>query len=459
MQDQNKKQKIVGTKTLIAIIMTVILLVGFAFGYYFYYFTNKEYRTYTEVLKLIKEYGIDIKLNEDGEEMTADEFTETLINALLENDEYKEYYSEEQYQEMLKEWAGISSGLGLVFSKTIANMGDGDLIEDRFVYKVVGNSPAMKGGVKAGDIITDGKVIALNSTGEVEFTPLENRDAIVALIEGANNGDTVAFKLLRGEQTIEAEIVKGEYVESYVTYADGEEKIVFSADTEDNFILEGESMSELSQDTFYIKLDEFNGGAGEQFANAISYAQSKGKTKLILDLRNNGGGKMDIMLDIASYLVYNGGQNNTIIASAKSKSSVSGEQRQEVYATNKNKYDVANLAKIVVLANNGTASASECLINALLYYGDEDLDNNFSRAKNLVISKGVDGVAKTYGKGIMQTTFKLNNGGAIKLTTAKLYDPAGYNCIHQVGFKTNENNSVDDVNALSRAIELMQDVV
>ena len=70
-----------------------------------------------------------------------------------------------------------------------------------------------------------------------------------------------------------------------------------------------------------------------------------------------------------------------------------------------------------------------------------------------LIEKNQNGVAKTYGKGIMQTTYKLISGGAFKLTTAKIYLPDKKNSIHGVGFIATGDNAVDSQNALARAIQ------
>ena len=84
-------------------------------------------------------------------------------------------------------------------------------------------------------------------------------------------------------------------------------------------------------------------------------------------------------------------------------------------------------AKIKVLADDGTASASECLLGCMLDYGA------ISYTDICLIERG--GVAKTYGKGIMQSTFPfgLGNTDAIKLTTAQIFWPKSENCIHGRG--------------------------
>ena len=107
-----------------------------------------------------------------------------------------------------------------------------------------------------------------------------------------------------------------------------------------------------------------------------------------------------------------------------------------------------HLTAISVIANERSASASECLIGALICYGD------IFSADRLIIEKNLDGVAKTYGKGIMQTTYKLISGGAFKLTTARILWPDG-TCIHGKGIYTSEENSVLKEHAVERAISTL----
>ena len=91
--------------------------------------------------------------------------------------------------------------------------------------------------------------------------------------------------------------------------------------------------------------------------------------------------------------------------------------------------------KIAVLADENTASASECLIGAMMDYGS-------MTEETLVITKNGD-TARTYGKGIMQTTYVNPTGGdALKLTTAYIYWPVSHTSIHGTGIRTAEANEI-----------------
>ena len=126
--------------------------------------------------------------------------------------------------------------------------------------------------------------------------------------------------------------------------------------------------------------------------------------------------------------------------------------RKKLFKTNKNNYSPL---EIVVLANGGSASATECLIGAMISYGTLDYNH-------LVITKqGEEENAKTFGKGIMQTTFVSTSGTATKLTTAYIFWPDKTTCIHDKGIVALKENSVSENenvfidNALLRAIEIL----
>jgi carboxyl-terminal processing protease len=168
---------------------------------------------------------------------------------------------------------------------------------------------------------------------------------------------------------------------------------------------------------------------------------------LILDLRNNLGGYMDIFSKIAGMLVEKHSSNQVAYKS------VTRDGTETLHYISDSVYDSYGFEKIIVLANEYTASASETLIGTMLDY---DTQNKVS-----VIIEGQEkdgqAICKTYGKGIMQTTYGLIGGGAFKLTTARMLWPDGKTCIHNVGIKTSAENSVDaGENAINRAIEVLK---
>lgn len=154
----------------------------------------------------------------------------------------------------------------------------------------------------------------------------------------------------------------------------------------------------------YIKIISFRGNAAEYFKKAIEFGQENGYESILIDVRNNGGGELSIFASIADMLLPQGevfyamdrhGNKNNIITS-----------------------DADFIDKpICVLVNGSSASASEAFAGAL---------------RDMVGAKLVG--TKTFGKGIMQTSYTLSNGGVFKLTTGKYYLPSG-KCIHEEGIE------------------------
>ena len=133
---------------------------------------------------------------------------------------------------------------------------------------------------------------------------------------------------------------------------------------------------------------------------------------------------MDILQEIASYFCKNTTEKKPVIAVAEYR-----RGQRETFRAQGNYYKeyFSEQSRITVLADEMTASAAECLIGCMVDYGTVALKDI------CVIERG--GVAKTYGKGIMQTTypFGLGNTDAIKLTTARILWPTSDTCIHGTG--------------------------
>ena len=151
--------------------------------------------------------------------------------------------------------------------------------------------------------------------------------------------------------------------------------------------------------------------------------KENGRTNLIIDLRGNGGGYMDVFVEIASYLLKDAGAGAQKVAYAKFKSgaTVSYSASRSNYST----YFTAE-SRVSVLADEYTASASECLIGALVDY-------KTIAFSDIYLHENENGVAKTYGKGIMQTHYENSTGATLKLTSAEIFWPKSNKTIHDVG--------------------------
>ncbi|MCF0135301.1 MAG: PDZ domain-containing protein [Lachnospiraceae bacterium] len=147
----------------------------------------------------------------------------------------------------------------------------------------------------------------------------------------------------------------------------------------------------------YISLTDFSFAGSDQMRAALEDMQNQGMEALVLDLRDNGGGLVDACVEIADMFIDTG-----LVTYIEDK----WGNREEYFAAEAGQISVP----IVILVNENTASASELLTTCLKDHG-----------------KAVTVGTVTYGKGIVQTTFPLRDGTAVKFTTAKYYSPSGVN--------------------------------
>lgn len=429
MKNNQETTKIKPNKRKIVLSLAVALSIVVAFiGGYFsrYLFDRRSATISSEIINIIESVGYVIDPN-TGECMDFSEkdFADAIVNGLL--DGYSAYYTKEEYELVLAEGKGRYDGVGIGFFNN-------DLVID----KVFGNSPADLAGVKTYDKIVAGRM------GDSEKQTFENIYDVLAFLGQIKEQELVTIIVERTGVTeqIELSFKKSAYVSSYVDYYDNENAYLFRTGEDGKLYpkeFKGEGNALLDDNTAYVYIYGFEGDVAKQFTTALNYMKQRGKTKLILDLRNNGGGYMDALIEIASFLIDNDGQKRTIIAYAQ------GKDGYEEYSTSKNNY-CDFIKNISVIANENTASASECLIGAMLHYGD-----NFSD-KQLIVEKNDEGQARTYGKGIMQATYRLISGGAFKLTTARVLWPDKTTCIHGKGILPLEENIATPENAVIKAM-------
>ncbi len=334
-------------------------------------------------------------------------------------DSYSEYYTAEEYKKITSENAGNGSGLGVSYKfYSDSPIGTGVL-----VVSVMGNSPAYRCGIKKGMIITGG----ISGGTQVNFSSSsEFADFIQAQTAGKE------YTLITDKGRFET--YNCDYVTSYCSLSTGTKSWECVYDGGRLKVSEtAEGIDCLPEGAAYLSLSKFYGDAAYQAAELIKKFNAENCTSLILDLRNNGGGSVDVMQYIAQLFI-----GDVAGASSTAMTAVYKSGKTAVYPVKKwTSGDTLIPAgtRVYVMANSGTASASEALMGVLIsggvtsygqvYLSDfsqEYLDANTS-AKN----------KRTYGKGIMQTTFVNKfTGEAVKLTTAKIYWPDG-TCIHDRG--------------------------
>ena len=371
------------------------------------------------------------------QDVSDERFYDVIFDAINENilDDYSLYMTETEYDASLSRKAGNQFGVGLAFTDAVGLR----------LERVCGNSPAERIGLSAGDLL-----VGIGGTEET-LVPVQTCAEFNEQLKlyAANVPFYLQWQTPGGELRV-AETCRADYVENYVFYRTNDSAFGFSGAEMTTLTAIGTPLSALTVDAAYIRLTSFNGAAAQAFDVAMSRFKADGKKDLVLDLRGNRGGYMRIFKDIAKYFCKNATDENPVVAIADND-----DGREAYYATD-NLYAeyFAQDSRITVLADANTASASECLLGCMLDYGTIDYDD-------ICLTRVADGTAKTYGKGIMQTTYPFWGGaqGAIKLTTAHILWPQG-NCLHgrgitdEDGTKTVEED-VDFERLTAAAIETL----
>jgi carboxyl-terminal processing protease len=154
----------------------------------------------------------------------------------------------------------------------------------------------------------------------------------------------------------------------------------------------------VTNDIGYIKVNRFSATTYDEFQAGLKKLREKGMKKLILDLQGNPGGYMNIAIEMA----------DEFLESGKKIVSQKGKERKynaEAFATNRGQFESGDL---IVLVNEGSASASEILAGALQ-------DND----RALIVGR------RSFGKGLVQTPFDLSDGSELRLTISRYYTPSG----------------------------------
>lgn len=274
-------------------------------------------------------------------------------------DPHSVYIPKENLQEITENMQGNFVGIGVQFR----------MIKDSItVIQPIKGGPSIKAGIKAGDRIlmanTDtlfGKKYSTNSIPE--FLKGEANTKIDLQVYRKSNDSLFTISLKRGKVAIKSVDV------SYM----------------------------INDSIGYIKLERFARTSYQEFKSALTKLQQKGMTNLVLDLRGNGGGYVDIANKIVDEFLEDG---KLIVFTKDNKGNV-----DESYATNAGAFEKGGL---YILIDQNTASASEIVAGALQ-------DND----------RGITIGRRSFGKGLVQEEMDLGDGSAIRLTIARYYTPTG----------------------------------
>ena len=287
-------------------------------------------------------------------------------------DPYTVYYSPEEFKEMQASWNGNYEGIG-AYLKMNTDVGYPQI--ESFIEG---------GSAKECGLITPGDYVVAVEGEEVYGQTL---DEIVSKIRGPE-GTTVTI-------TLEGE--------------DGKYDVTLERRKIDTPTIE---VSEKEDGIWYIQIKEFDSVTTDQFREAYKQAKEADMKGLIIDLRGNPGGNLDVVVNICREILPKG-----LIVYTEDKYG----KRDEYSCDGDNEIDVP----LVVLIDGGSASASEIMAGAIKDYGIGTLIGT-----------------KTYGKGIVQSILPLTDGSAVKITTSKYYTPNGNN-IHKIGIEPDEEVQFD----------------
>lgn len=308
-------------------------------------------------------------------------------------DPYSAYYDEEQTSALMETTQGEYGGIGVVLTQNL----DTGVTTASSVYE---DSPAMKAGMKDGDIIY-----------QVEGRDVSGMDLeeISGSIKG-EKGTTVEITVLRGEA--------GEEVTLTIT------RDTIQAETVKTRMLENE--------IGYLAISEFDSVTLEQYKEGLEELKAQGMEGLIVDLRGNPGGNLDTVCEILDLMLPEG-----LIVYTEDKDG----NRQEFTSDEAQEVQVP----LAVLVDKNSASASEIYAGAIQDYGIGQIVGT-----------------KTYGKGVVQTIYDLKDGTSLKLTVAEYFTPNGRNIDGEgitpdveVAYQRDENDPEAD-NQLDRAVEALQ---
>lgn len=297
---------------------------------------------------------------------------DAIVGMLEKLDPHSNYMDPEETKAMTEPLQGNFDGIGIQFNV---------LTDTLYVIQVIPGGPSEKVGLMAGD-----RIIFVNDT-LIAGVKMKTPD-IMKRLRGPK-GTEVRVKVLRNKdpELIEFKIIRGKIPVHSLDAA-------YMADKQ----------------TGYIKLNRFAASSADEFREALEKLRQEGMKQLILDLQGNGGGYLNIAIELADEFL---GKDKLIVYTEGSRQS-----REEAKATWRGGFEEGRL---VVLVDESSASASEILSGAV-----QDWD------------RGVIVGRRTFGKGLVQKPIPLPDGSMMRLTVSRYYTPTG-RCIQ----KPYENGQLD----------------
>jgi carboxyl-terminal processing protease len=310
--------------------------------------TYEELKTFSEVLNQVQKHYVD--------ETKPKDLIQGAIRGMLATlDPHSAYMTQEMYKEMQVETKGEFGGVGIQIGVKESRLA---------VIAPIEGTPAHRAGIKAGDYImkvNDDTTKDLTLMDAVQKMRGPKGSKVNLTIQRDGTPDPMIFTLVR--DTIKIESVK----------------------------------SKLIDNLGYVRLTQFQEASGRDLAKAIKQFREQKVQGTILDLRNNPGGLLTAAVDVSEQFLPNG----KLVVYTKSREG----KKDEWFAKSK---DQLEDLPVIILVNEGSASASEIVAGALQDWG-----------RAVIVG------TTSFGKGSVQTILPLGDGSGLRLTTAKYYTPKG----------------------------------
>lgn len=322
------------------------------------------------------------------EDVNTDSIVDVTVNGILDNlDPHSVYIPKEKMKRSAENMKGNFVGIGInfyTFKDTIT------------VIKTVENGPSAKAGIKGGDRILEANGKSLLG---------ETNDSLV--------------ETLRGKRYSEVNLK---------VYRKGEPKLLTFNVTRDVVPIKSvDAAYMLTEDLGYIKINRFAESTYKEFKKALKHLKKEGANSLVLDLRENPGGFLEIAVNIVDEFL----EDNKLIVYTKNKKG----DIEKSYSTSKGDFETGEL---FVMIDENSASASEIIAGALQ-------DND----KGTIVGR------RSYGKGLVQREMQLGDGSAVRLTVSKYYTPTGRSI--QRSYANGNTDYYDDYSYRMKSGELIDE--
>jgi len=334
-------------------IFLFLIIIGLIFGFKLraQVIIDHSYK-FSKTLDYITRYYVD--------SIDQSSLVETALVAMLkELDPHSVYIKAKDVKTMNEPLQGNFEGIGIQF----------DILNDTiYIVSIIPGGPAERAGIMAGD-----RIITVEGE-DVTNKNLKTKD--------------VKDRLLGDKGTKVSLGVKRKFQKDFINFVLVRDKVPI-------FSIEAAYMA--SPEVGYIKLIRFAATTLDEFRDAVKSLRKKGMKSMILDLRGNGGGFLNVAVELADEFL----EDDKLVVFTEGEKSVKAES----YSSSKGLFEKG---KLVLMTDEGSASASEIICGAI-----QDWD------RGILVGR------RTFGKGLVQRPFTLPDGSVIRLTTARYYTPTG----------------------------------